>query len=237
MEAIGFDLGDTLIYYHNVPLSWTNLYEDALAGILDDMEIGKDEALIIEATNILKKYNTRLNPRDYEVKDTDIFKEIHQAWGIDKDVKQTIHKFFSFFQQESRVFEDTIPILKYLKDRDIKVGILTDVPYGMYRELVLKDIEEFKQYIDIVITSVDVGYRKPRSEGFFQLASQLGCSPERMCYVGNESKDIMGAKRSGMKGILINRTLQDVKWDQDLTMTKLDEIEELYNKGDKNEGH
>ncbi|MNI87488.1 hypothetical protein D3C73_1446900 [compost metagenome] len=58
-----------------------------------------------------------------------------------------------------------------------------------------------------------------------------------MCYVGNESKDIMGAKRSGMKGILINRTLQDVKWDQDLTMTKLDEIEELYNKGDKNEGH
>ncbi|MBY9085730.1 hypothetical protein KIH86_16070, partial [Paenibacillus sp. HN-1] len=62
MEAIGFDLGDTLIYYHNVPLSWTNLYEDALAGILDDMEIGKNEALIIEATKVLNKYNARSTP-------------------------------------------------------------------------------------------------------------------------------------------------------------------------------
>jgi haloacid dehalogenase superfamily, subfamily IA, variant 1 with third motif having Dx(3-4)D or Dx(3-4)E len=231
MEAIGFDLGDTLIYYHKVPLSWTDLYENALAGILHDMELGNNEALILEATNILKKYNTRLNPRDYEVTDIDIFREIHQAWDINKDVEPTIHRFFSYFQQESRVFEDTIPILKYLKERDIKVGILTDVPYGMSRELVLKDIEEFKQYIDIVITSVDVGHRKPRSEGFIQLASQLECSPERMSYVGNESKDIQGAKLSGMKGILINRTLQDVNWDQDLTITKLNEIEELYKQG------
>ncbi|AIQ65427.1 hypothetical protein PSTEL_22250 [Paenibacillus stellifer] len=110
MEAIGFDLGDTLIHYHNIPLSWTNLYGDALTGILDDMELGKNEALISEGTKILNKYNTRSNPRDYEVKDVDIFQEIHQVWGIDKDVKRTIRKFFSFFQQETRVFEDTIPI-------------------------------------------------------------------------------------------------------------------------------
>ncbi|NJJ41124.1 HAD family hydrolase [Paenibacillus apii] len=228
MKAIGFDLGDTLIFYRNVQASWTDLYEKALTKLLQDMGMDHNGELIEAAVQILKKFNTRINPRDYEVKDTDIFQEILQEWGINKDIKQTIHTFFSFFQAESHMFDDTLPILKYLKERNINIGILTDVPYGMSRELVMKDLQGFEQYVDVLITSVEVGYRKPRSEGFIQLAHQLGCHPEQMSYVGNERKDIVGAKLLGMKGIFINRERLDMDWGQDVTITKLHEIEKLY---------
>ncbi|MFD1772474.1 HAD family hydrolase [Paenibacillus rhizophilus] len=188
MKAIGFDLGDTLIYYRNVQASWTDLYERSLTKLLQDIGMDQNDELIEAAVQILKKFNTRINPREYEVKDTDIFQEILQVWGINKDMKQTIHTFFSFFQAGSHMFYYTLPILKYLKERNIKIGILTDVPYGMSRELVMKDLKGFEQYVDVLITSVEVGYRKPRSEGFIQLAHQLGCHPEQMSYVGNEER-------------------------------------------------
>ncbi|WP_025693240.1 HAD family hydrolase [Paenibacillus zanthoxyli] len=228
MKAIGFDLGDTLIYYRNVQASWTDLYEKSLTKLLQDMGMDHNCELIEAAVQVLKKFNTRINPREYEVKDTDIFQEILQEWGINKDIKQTIHTFFSFFQAGSDMFDDTIPILKYLKERNIKIGILTDVPYGMSRELVMNDLAGFEQYVDVLITSVEVGYRKPRSEGFIQLAHQLGCHPEQMSYVGNERKDIVGAKLIGMKGVLINRERLDIDWGQDVTVTELHEIEKLY---------
>ncbi|AHV98786.1 HAD family hydrolase [Paenibacillus sabinae] len=228
MKAIGFDLGDTLIFYRNVQASWTDLYEKALTKLLQDMGMDHNGELIEAAAQILKKFNTRINPRDYEVKDTDIFQEILQEWGTNKDIKQMIHTFFSFFQAGSDIFDDTFPLLKYLKERNIKIGILTDVPYGMSRELVMKDLKGFEQYVDVLITSVEVGYRKPRSEGFIQLANQLGCHPEQMSYVGNERKDIVGAKLLGMKGILINRERLDIDWGQDVTISELHEIEKLY---------
>ncbi|SFM47076.1 Haloacid dehalogenase-like hydrolase [Paenibacillus sp. 1_12] len=81
---------------------------------------------------------------------------------------QAIEIFFNFFQQGSSPYEKTLNTLKTLKERNIKIGVLTDVPYGMNKKLVLRDIKAIQEYIDVIITSVDVGFRKPRSEGFIQ---------------------------------------------------------------------
>lgn len=95
--------------------------------------------------------------------------------------------------------------LKDLKENGIKIGILTDVPYGMDKNFVLSDIERFKEYVDVILTSVEVGYRKPNKQGFIKLSNELDVNPNELTYVGDEQKDIIGANNIGIHSILINR--------------------------------
>ncbi|MNY66329.1 Phosphoglycolate phosphatase [compost metagenome] len=71
---------------------------------------------------------------------------------------------------------------------------------------------------------MDVGYRKPRTEGFAQLARELGTAVDQMIYVGNEQKDITGANQSGAVSVLINREQQAVDWGQRITILSLSEV-------------
>lgn len=225
MKSVAFDLGDTLIYYENVPLSWKNLYREALIEIMDAINIPCTEERIHYAEHVLSLYNTRINPRDYEIKDTEIFNAVLAKWGADsRNVGQAIHVFFSFFQQRSKVYEDTVSMLKELKRKNIRIGILTDVPYGMSKPYVQRDIGPIREYIDVLLSSVDVGYRKPRTEGFAQLARELGTAVDQMIYVGNEQKDITGANQSGAVSVLINREQQAVDWGQRITILSLSEV-------------
>ncbi|MDF2923557.1 MAG: hypothetical protein K0R57_2471 [Paenibacillaceae bacterium] len=225
MKAVGFDLGDTLIYYQNVPLSWKSLYKQALVKIAEELNVPYSNDLITRAENVLSFYNTRINPRDYEVTDTDIFISVLAEWGVNShSVDQVINIFFGFFQQQSKVYADTAIVFEELKRRNYKIGILTDVPYGMNKSLVLKDIEPIREYIDVLITSVDVGFRKPRPEGFKRLWKELGSESNQLVYVGNEQKDITGANHSGMRSILINREQQQKDWNQQVTLGSLTEL-------------
>lgn len=59
----------------------------------------------------------------------------------------------------------------------------------------LKDFAMLTDYIDLILTSVDVGYRKPCKEGFLKTAECFNILPNEMIYVGDEEKDIVGAKQ------------------------------------------
>ncbi|WP_297417941.1 HAD family hydrolase [Clostridium sp.] len=226
MKAIGFDLGRTLIGDENIPLSWKSLYKEALIDILRRCNSNIDDKKIAIGEEILLKYNTRINYRECEVSSDVIFSEILIKWKLNSQVNLALVKetFFNYFQRNVKLYEDTILTLKTLKERGIKIGILTDVPYGMDKELVLADIEKFKEYVDIVLTSVEVGYRKPNKQGFLQLSKELMVDLNEMIYVGDEEKDIIGANCLGIYSILINRTNNDIRYGQRKTIKKLSEI-------------
>lgn len=229
MKAVGFDLGDTLIYYPNVPLSWKTLYREALIKVQAELSLIKSIELLSNAEEVLTRYNTRINPRDIEVTDVQIFQEVFRKWGLDtKFIFQAIEIFFSYFQQDSSLYEDTLNVLKLLKERNVKIGLLTDVPYGMNKKFVLRDIKPIQEYIDVIITSVDVGFRKPRPEGFIHLAKELGIEPAEMIYVGNEFKDIEGANQSGMRSALIDRNRIGEEWNQNISLKDLTEIMDIF---------
>lgn len=206
MKAIGFDLGETLIYYPNVPLSWSSLYRKAIINTAEMCGFPIDESGISAAEEILSKYNTRINPRSEEVTADLIFFEILSAWRLSKDFLSQAEKgFFSFFQRDVRLYDDTLDTLERLKGKGVKLGLLTDVPYGMPDTFVDNDIVAIREYFDVILTSVDAGWRKPDPRGFLMLADRLGVKPEEMAYVGNEPKDVQGAKNAGMLAIRIDR--------------------------------
>ena len=134
---------------------------------------------------------------------------------------------FCYFKRNVKLYEDTTSTLKSLKERGIRIGILTDVPYGMDKNLVLDDIEKFREYVDIILTSVEVGYRKPNKHGFIQLSKELVVDLNELIYVGDEEKDIIGANSLGIYSVLINRTNNDLKYGQKKTIRNLSELVDI----------
>jgi len=193
--------------------------------VMKDCGIIETADKIESATQILLKYNTRENYREYEVSSDTIFEEIFNAWRQDTQ-KITVAKksFYCFFHAEAVCFDDTIETLSALSSNSKKLGYLTDAAYGMDNEYSLSDIEPIRKYFDAGFTSIDVGFRKPHGAGYQLLLRELKVTPAQMMYVGDEEKDIVGANRVGIVSVLINRSGEEKKWGQQYTIQRLSDL-------------
>lgn len=231
IRAVGFDLGETLITYAEAPLSWTSLYRAALERVARALDVLVGEEQFVAAERVLATYNTRLTPRTTEVAAQMIFQQALATWprADEAAIDVAITGFFGFFQQSLRGYDDTLPALRALRERLLRIGVLTDVPYGMPRRFVEQDLAQTQlaSRIDHLVTSVDVGFRKPAPQGFQRLAQMMGCDPGEMLYVGNEPKDITGANAAGITSVLIDRERLRPSIGQAVTIYSLEEIASL----------
>ncbi len=224
IKAIGFDMGHTLMK-NNHPLSWSSLYPSAIAATAQKCDIELTENMVSLATDVLTKYNTRINYRENEVSSDTIFNEILSLWNCpNKDIQSVKSAFYSFFQADTLPFPETIETLAELKRNGLQIGVLTDVAYGMDNAFSLKEFAILSEYIDIVLTSVDVGYRKPNKTGFMRLLDFFHVSADEMIYVGDEDKDIKGANNVGIVSVLINRNDEVKEYSQNYTINSLNDI-------------
>ncbi len=224
IKAIGFDIGGTLVNYCK-PLNWSASYKDAIKFTCKENNLNYTEERFEQAKEVLEKYNTRVNPREVEVSSEIIFSEILELWKVDKKKIFEIKKsFYTFFQREAFLYDDVMELLEYCKSSNIKCSVYTDVAYGMDDEFSLNDIRDISNYIDLKLTSENVGYRKPNKKGFEKMIEVFNCKPEEMFYVGDEKKDIQGASSIGMNTILINRGEEKKEFGQNYTVKSLKEI-------------
>jgi putative hydrolase of the HAD superfamily len=224
IKAVSFDIGHTLVRYNN-PLNWKSLYEPALMKVAESYGITLSNEEIKRAISILSYYNTRENPREIEVNSETIFDEILDAWKQPHiRIDAAKQAFYGFFQTDAVSFDDVENTLQHLKSTGVKIGALTDVAYGMDNSFSLQDIAAISHYFDLVLTSVDVGYRKPNAKGFSMLLSAFDCLPSQMIYVGDEQKDIAGANALGIISVLIDRNNATPDWGQNYTVHKLSDI-------------
>jgi len=229
IKAVAFDVGQTLIRY-SAPLNWQALYQPAIKQVMQACNLEYNKEADDNAQKILTKYNTRVNFRDYEVSSDTIFTEIFQSWGMILDMHTAKQAFYSYFQNDAACFDDTEYVLQSLKNRGIKIGVLTDVAYGMDNEFALQDLSQILKYMDVCLTSNDVGYRKPNRKGFLLLKEQLGVPSNQIIFVGDEEKDIIGANDAGFVSVLINRTNEARNWGQDYTIHELSTLLDICKK-------
>ncbi len=224
IKAIGFDIGGTLVNY-NKPLNWSDSYYSAIKFMCEKNNIEFTEKRFNSAKEVLEKYNTRVNPREKEVTSDIIFGEIFEKWNESKNkIYQAKKAFYLYFQRSANLYEDAKGLLDYCYENNILCAVYTDVAYGMDDEFSLNDIKEFEKYIDLKLTSENVGYRKPNKRGFEIMLEKFNCKPEEIFYIGDEEKDIKGAKSVGIQSILINRDNKEKKFNQDFTVTTLTEV-------------
>jgi len=112
IKAVCFDLGDTLICSDN-QLSWANNYKNALEKSFNSINKNPAEDEYNNCIKILIKYNTRINPREYEISSEQIFNEIMGLLGLNITEKDIIEKhFFDYYIKNNKVFNDTEEVLR-----------------------------------------------------------------------------------------------------------------------------
>jgi FMN phosphatase YigB (HAD superfamily) len=139
------------------------------------------------------------------------------------------------FRRRARAFPDVAVALAGFRAAGTSVGVLTDVPYGMPLRLVLQDLSVagLGSLAPSMLTSTEIGVRKPDPAGFEALADRQRCAAAAMLYVGNELKDVVGAKAAGMTAALISRSDSPIPaWGQDLTVTSLEQLLPVVIEGD-----
>lgn len=231
IRAIGFDLGDTLLFYRDTPMSWVALYSDALAAVAEICKAQPSAEQITRAKEILTQHNTRVVPRTKEIPAEKIFSSILEAWELEpsQHTDAAIEAFFTFFQQRMSPYPETVHVLETLRARGFPTGILTDVPYGMPRTFVQRDVTGagMTELFDVLLTSVEAGTRKPEPTGYLELAKRLGVTTREMLYVGNEPKDVIGAKQAGAWSAFLDRNRTNANHGQDFTLCALNGLVEL----------
>lgn len=204
-KAVVFDIGRTLIGY-NKPLNWSSLYRPAFEHVATECSLNLEEEEYERIINVLKKYNTRINPRESEVSSTQIFTEILNSIYVPiEKLEQIKQRFYSYFRRDSSTYPEVANVLKELSDREIILATLSDVPYGMDNSYVLDDISSLIHYIDYPYTSNDVGYRKPSIKGLMMLVEKMHVDISEIVFVGDEEKDMICANNAGAYSVLINR--------------------------------
>ncbi|MDQ3646267.1 MAG: HAD family hydrolase [Actinomycetota bacterium] len=104
-----------------------------------------------------------------------------------------------------RPFDGAEAFLRQLKSLRIRTVIFSNATFRAaagYR----RDFDElgFGPYVDAIISSVDIGYRKPSREIFKAALDAAGCSPSDIVVVGDSvQKDILPALDLGMRTVLV----------------------------------
>lgn len=216
-----FDLGETLVSYQGVPLNWSAHYSGAVSSALETLNLPSTDDQLSMAIAILDFYNTRTSPRLFEVAEGEVLSKVARVFGASSTKFET--SFFHYFQRLAVSEPSAHKTLDKLKSADFKMAVLSDVPYGMPRDLLRNDLGELNDLFDNVFSSCEVGFRKPHPQGLHKLMELHGASANTTAFVGNEAKDIECAENAGVTAVLLDPT-GEKQFGQDYSIKSLSEL-------------
>jgi HAD superfamily hydrolase (TIGR01509 family) len=103
-------------------------------------------------------------------------------------------------------FPDTVPTLRALRERGLRVGVVSDTGFDLRPAL---DHLGLSPYLDSVVMSFQYGVCKPAVSVFRTASEQLGVKPERTLMVGDNPLTDSGAVAAGMYVFLLPRPAAD----------------------------
>jgi putative hydrolase of the HAD superfamily len=100
---------------------------------------------------------------------------------------------------------DVAPLLRQLRDRGIKTGVLSNTMWPRSAHESVFGRDGVLGLIDGAVYSSEIPWTKPHPEAFRAAMAAVGVSDPASCvFVGDRPyDDIFGAKRVGMRGVLI----------------------------------
>lgn len=104
-------------------------------------------------------------------------------------------------------YEGILELLSQLKDRGIKLAVLSNKPHGQTVDVVKQIFGE--EMFDYVQGQCDTLARKPDPSGVWKLLKEMGISREECLYVGDSEVDVKTAKAAGVQGIAVTWGFRD----------------------------
>ncbi|MEZ2370493.1 HAD family hydrolase [Arthrobacter sp. RCC_34] len=113
-------------------------------------------------------------------------------------------RYLAAYRAAWRLFPDAGDVLRRLRLRGVRVGILTNGSQGQQQEKVERT--GLLDLVDTVCVSEEIGAQKPDRRAFDILADRLGVAPAECHFIGdNPEHDVAGAREAGMRASLIER--------------------------------
>jgi len=125
--------------------------------------------------------------------------------GITADVQQ-LEDIYKFNDHNSVIFPDSRKILGELGDK-YKLGIISNLPHDSLIYELKK--ENMQSLFDPIVISYQVGFRKPHPTIYLEALKRANTSPENSIFVSHDKQEVIGAKKVGMKGLLV-KSLEEV---------------------------
>lgn len=202
-EAVLFDAGDTLIRLSG---SGERLLHRAAATLgvdpLDPEEVAHVWRRVLDRSGTaeeLAKGRDLSNVRHHEV-----WTALYDAAGCERLAPGLSEELYALtVSAESwEAFPDTLPTLRDLRDRGLRVGVVSDTGFDLRPAMDLLGVSPF---LDTVVMSFEYGVCKPAARVFRTACDQMCVRPERTLMVGDNPLTDSGAVAAGMCVFLLPR--------------------------------
>jgi len=215
IEAVLFDLDETLI---DAETGLMKAHERITHLILDFFKLSgvqvDNDSLLLK----IKLLDDRMN-RDSQYNRNlwwpILIAEIDPSLKLPEDLASKMTtEYWESYSKHSLPYPDTTSVLKRLRQRGYKLGLVSDTDGSLGVKLHRINILSFRELLSVVIIAgEDTVELKPNPIPFLKASRLLGVSNEATVFVGDKPfTDIAGAKEAGMKTIHVWRR----KWNSDV---------------------
>jgi HAD superfamily hydrolase (TIGR01509 family) len=202
-EAVLFDVGDTLI---RLAGSGERLLHRAAATLgvnsLDPAEVAHVWQWVIDRCGTAEEL---AKGRDLSsARHREVWIALYDAAGCERLAPGLSEELYALtVSAESwEAFPDTLPTLRALRDRGLRVGIVSDTGFDLRPAM---DLLGLSPFLDTVVMSFEHGVCKPAATVFLTACDQLRVQPERTLMVGDNPLTDSGAVTAGMYVFLLPR--------------------------------
>ncbi len=156
------------------------LHNDKLWALYRENKIEKEKLL-------WKRFALTLE--EYRINDIALAEKIGLAYITESPLK-------------TELFPYSIALLEYLQKK-YKLHIITN-GFDQVQHVKLA-VAKLTEYFDVIITSEQVGVRKPDAKIFAYALAKAGAKPEESIMIGNDLEvDVLGAEKAGIQGVYFN---------------------------------
>ncbi|HHW79205.1 MAG TPA: HAD-IA family hydrolase [Acholeplasmataceae bacterium] len=191
IKAVIFDLDGTLVQSEEIIMEG---FSYAMAKHLPQVIINKDDE-----TNFLGQTLNRSFIK--YTKDIETLKKLIETYKEYTNVRMA---------NGLKTYPNAYKIIKYLKDQNVKVGLVT----SKTESVAIENLETTKLdgLFDVIIGYNSVSKHKPDPEGLLKALEVLNVNKENAIYIGDHENDIKAAKSAKMLscGVTYSKRLNEV---------------------------
>jgi putative hydrolase of the HAD superfamily len=206
LHVVLFDLDDTL---HDDTHAYSSAAEEVAREVAAERGV---DALALKDAYIAESegFWHRLSPLDLKVKMASLRASLWQAAlesvGVGGDpalAQRSAERYNAYRAKYFTVFPGAVDLLRALRERNIKLGIVTNGLSETHREKIA--LLQISEYFDAIFLSDEVGMVKPDPLLFAHACRTLGGAPAHAAMVGDRyDRDIAGALKAGLYTIWLN---------------------------------
>ena len=207
MQAVLFDLGNTLVGYYD-SAGFRPILRECLRNAAHALGVERDEAIEEETFQqalVLNNETSNHAVRPLEGRLRHLFHQ--QAACDDAAVRAACEAFAAPIVATAKLDPEALPVLDELRRRGMKTAIVSNTPWGSASKPWHEELRRhgLRDKVDAVVFCVDVGWRKPHRAPFDRALELLGIQADQAVFVGDHPEwDVLGARKVGLRPMLLS---------------------------------